>query len=375
MSDQSRLSKRIAFLRSRVPEPEPAATDLSIPGWEKCGDFLYARKARFAGQAVKPWPRDIVPEARDPDELLFFDTETTGLSGGAGTVIFLLGTAWCEDGDLVMEQLFLSDFPGETEFLAAVKERFSRFSTFVSYNGKAFDSRLLSSRFTMNRIPFRMGLQIDLLHVARRVWRPVIGDCALHSVEAGILGVTRDVDVPGAEIPGIYLDFLRTGRLGMLPVVFQHNHTDVTSLARIWDAFSRFFRGDLEGVPVDERALGTLLLDRDSEMGVTILRDAFQRGKMDAGIPLSMKMKRHGQWEEAAEIWMRMTESRSMFAALELAKYHEHKGRDAARALETVQLLLSWNLPLGRVERTEVQKRKARLERKIRRGTRGRSSY
>jgi uncharacterized protein YprB with RNaseH-like and TPR domain len=369
MSDHSRLSKRIAFLKSQAPAPQPAAPELSIPGWQKAGEFLYTRTTRFDAEAVKPGPPDVVPEACEPDEILFFDTETTGLSGGAGTMIFLLGMAWCEGGDLVLEQLFLSDFPGEAELLDAVMERFSRFSTFVSYNGKAFDSRLLASRFIMHRIPFKMGRQIDLLHMARRLWRPIIGDCTLHSVETEILGVTRDVDVSGEEIPGIYLDYLYTGRLGLLPVVFQHNLADVKSLALIWDAFSRFFQGDLEGVPVDERALGSMLLDRDSETGATILRDAMQRGKLDAGIPLSLKLKRLGRWEEAAEIWTRMTESgRSMFAALELAKYHEHRIRDAAQALETVQLLLSWNLPLDRAARAEVQKRKARLERKMKKG-------
>ena len=371
MSDHSRLAKRIAFLKTRAPEPLPAVPELSIPGWEKMGEFLYARRIRFPGEAVKPWPDGVVPEACPPEGLVFFDTETTGLSGGAGTLIFLMGTAWCEGENLVLEQLFLSDFPGEAELLEAVKERLSRFTTFVSYNGKAFDSRLLSSRFIMHRMPFRIGRQIDLLHMARRLWRPVIGDCSLHSVETGILGVERDVDVPGEEIPGIYLDFLYSGRLGQLPVVFQHNLTDVRSLAMIWNAFGRFFRGDLEGIPVDERALGAMLLDRDDrtrETGATILRDAMARGKLEAGIPLSMKMKRQGRWEEAAEIWVRMVQTgRSMFAALELAKYHEHKARDAARALETVELLLSWNLPLDGAARAEVYKRKARLERTTKR--------
>jgi uncharacterized protein YprB with RNaseH-like and TPR domain len=366
MSDSSRLSKRIAFLKSQAPEPPPETPQIELPGWDRVGEYLFSRAVRFPGAAVRSWPRETAPEGREPEELLFFDTETTGLSGGAGSVIFLMGTARCEDGDLVLEQLFLSDFPGEAEFLEAIKEKFSGFGAFVSYNGKAFDSRLLATRFIVNRIDFRMGYQIDLLHMARRLWRPITGDCTLRTVESRILGITRDIDVAGEEIPGIYLDFLRSGRLGLLPVVFQHNLTDVTSLARIWDAFGRFFSGDLEAAPVDERALGTMLLERESEAGATILAEAFTRGRLDAGIPLSIRCKRRGLWEEAVGIWTVMADSgNSVFAALELAKYHEHRGRDVRRALESVELLLSWNLPLGHAARREVQKRKARLERKL----------
>ena len=73
-------------------------------------------RSRRAGR--RPFPRRPLL----PEELVFYDTETTGLSGGAGNVIFLFGAAWCEGRDLAVEQLFLSDFPGEPEFLQAVQD-------------------------------------------------------------------------------------------------------------------------------------------------------------------------------------------------------------------------------------------------------------
>jgi uncharacterized protein YprB with RNaseH-like and TPR domain len=368
MMEESRLSKRIAFLKSKERPAEARKVERPLPGWERVGEYLFSRRIRIRGGAVHPWPLDTAPEGRDPEELIFFDTETTGLSGGAGSVIFLMGTARCEDGDLVAEQLFLSDFPGEEEFLHAVKTRFSGRGAYVSYNGKAFDSRLLASRFIMNRIPFQLGHQIDLLHLARRFWRPLTGDCSLKTVENRILGLNREVDVAGEDIPLVYLEFLRTGALGLLPVVFQHNLTDVTSLARIWEAFGRFFSGDTESEPVDERALGTLLLDRNSGRGLDILIEAFGRGKMDAGVPLSLAYKRRGEWEKAVEVWEAMLgEAKSMFAALELAKYHEHRSRDPILALEVVETMLSWSLPLDTRAREQIRKRKSRLAEKVRR--------
>jgi hypothetical protein len=365
MSDETRIRKRIDFLTRGSPRPEQPRREAGFPGWRREGEFLLARSVRVHGGAVHPWPRHITPEARDPEELLFFDTETTGLSGGAGSVIFLMGMAWCEGLDLVAEQLFLSDFPGEVDFLHAVRQRFERFKAFVSYNGKAFDSRLLATRFIMNRIEFEIGHQIDLLHMARRLWRSLTGDCSLKTVESRILGISRDLDVAGEDIPLIYLEYLRTGRPGTLPVVFQHNLTDITSLARIWESFGGFFSGDLEQTPVDRKALGSFLLERKSDAGLTILRDAFNHGEMEAGVPLSLTYKRRREWEKATRIWESILNAeRNLFAAMELAKYHEHKERNPARALEVVEEVLSWNLPLAPRERREIFKRKTRLLKK-----------
>jgi uncharacterized protein YprB with RNaseH-like and TPR domain len=365
MPEESRTRKRVSYLQPRAAAPAPRPPAPGFPGWQREGEFLLSRRIRYHGGAVRPWPRAVAPEAREPEELLFFDTETTGLSGGAGSVIFLLGTAWCEAGDLVAEQLFLADFPGEADLLGRVKERFSRFGAFVSYNGKTFDSRLLATRFVMNRMEFAIGHQIDLLHLARRLWRPLTGDCTLKTVEREILGIQRGLDVAGEEIPGIYFRFLRSGEPGLLPVVFDHNLSDITSLTRMWDALGRLLEGDMEETRADEKALGSLLLDRESGKGLAVLHRAFRSGKKDAGAPLGLAYKRQGKWEKALEVWEAMAEDRSLSAAVELAKHHEHRGRDPEKALEVVERIFAWNLPLDRRTREEIQRRRERLRRKV----------
>jgi uncharacterized protein len=365
MAEESRTRRRIDYLRTRAPEPAPRPSVPGFTGWQKQGEFLLTRRVRVHGAAVRPWPAGVAPEAREPGELVFFDTETTGLSGGAGSVIFLLGLAWCEGPDLVCEQLFLADYPGEAEFLSLVRERFSRFGAFVSYNGKAFDSRLLATRFVMNRMEFAIGHQIDLLHLARRLWRPLTGDCTLKTLEREILGIARGMDISGEEIPSVYFQFLRTAEPGLLPVVFQHNLTDITSLARMWDALGALLAGDTSSVPADVKALGTLLLDRESGEGMAVLEKAFRSGARDVGAPLGLARKRRGEWEKAVEVWQAMLEEgRSLHAAVELAKYHEHRARDAARALQIVEEIFTWGLPLDKRTREGIQKRRERLQRK-----------
>jgi uncharacterized protein YprB with RNaseH-like and TPR domain len=341
-----------------------------LSDWHREGEFLYRRLVRFPGLAAAPWPAHAAGTARSgtapaAEDLCFYDTETTGLSGGSGTLVFLLGTAWCEGKDLVAEQLFLSDFPGEEEFLQAASRRLSRHGPFVSYNGKAFDSRILATRFLMNRMSFEPGPQVDLLHHARRLWRSITGDCSLLSIERGILGVTRGPDVPGEQVPQAWFDFLRTGEPGLLPIVFEHNMTDVTSLARMYAAIGRLLGGELGAVPVDERALGKWMLSRGAASGVTLLQASFEAGNTEAGVELSLHCKRAGDWERAVLTWQTMLGSRSHFAGLELAKYLEHRQRDPARALHVVETIASWNLPLGAGARRDLSRRRERLARKL----------
>lgn len=341
-------------------------SDPRFPGWKREGEYLYRRRQYFEGWGTDVWPDLFSPEADSADQLVFYDTETTGLSGGAGTVIFLFGAAWCEGRDLALEQLFLSDFPGEPEFLLAVRDLLLPYKAFVSYNGKTFDSHLLKTRFLMNRIPWEPGPQVDLLHHSRRLWKSIMGDCSLRSIETRVLGFTRELDVAGEDIPLIWLEFLRTGKPGTLPVVFDHNVMDTASLARLYNLIGRLLGGDLSSAQVDERALGHWMLSRKPAIGATILADAFGRGNPEAGAALSLHHKRRLEWDKAVAVWESMlAASRSVFAAIELAKYYEHRARQLERALEMVQLILSWGLPLDARQREGIKKRKERLQRKI----------
>ena len=375
MADEApRTRRRVDYLRHHdEPAAPKAPEEISIPGfdprfpdWKREGEFLYRRRSWVSGGAVDVWAPSFSPEAVDPGQIVFYDTETTGLSGGSGNVIFLFGAAWCEGPDLVVEQLFLSDFPGEPAFLEAVRALLRPFPAWVSYNGKAFDSHLLTSRFLMNGMQLDRGAQVDLLHHARRLWRAVTRDCSLTSIEREILGVNREVDVAGEDIPLVWLQFLRTGSLGILPVVFQHNLTDITSLVRMYRIIGDIYRGADVSTPVDAPALGRWLLRRSEEGGAAVLEEAFRRGSLEAGAVLSLHLKRLGEWDRAVQIWESiLSGSRSLFAAVELAKHLEHRLRDPGGALQIVQMITSWELPLSPGSREEIRRRASRLKRKL----------
>jgi hypothetical protein len=373
-------------LASEGPEPleaEAAAIGPEEPftpeqGWEASGRYTLRRRlyfpAEFSGIGISEF---LLPSGYDPSDLLLFDTETTGLSGGAGNSVFLIGMGWIEADRLAVEQVFLKDFPGEGEFLSILARRLDRHRVFVSYNGRAFDAHVLRTRFLLNRMELTLEQHTDLLYWSRRLWRRVLPDCSLGTVEREILGIRRELDVASFEVPEIYLQYLRSGRPGRLAAVLEHNLQDVRSLGELLATVNAILSArehpsaavapaQAAARRADLAALGSLFLARDERWGIELLRRSFAGGDDAAGRALSLYYKRAGVWPEAVDLWQQMARRRkSLFAGVELAKYFEHKERNAEQALEWVQRILSWRLPLNRYVRRELEHRRRRLFKKI----------
>jgi hypothetical protein len=166
--------------------------------------------------------------------LLCLDTETTGLATAAGTLAFLVGLGWWEGSRFRQIQLLLPDHADEPALLAELAARIPRNAWLVTYNGRGFDWPLLVARFRMAgwNPPLHDG-HLDLLPLVRRVSRHRMSDARLASVESELLGLRRHGDVPGWEIPGRYLDYLRFGDPGPIVDIVRHNDEDVRSLGRL----------------------------------------------------------------------------------------------------------------------------------------------
>jgi uncharacterized protein YprB with RNaseH-like and TPR domain len=177
----------------------------------------------------------------DPASLLFFDLETTGLSGGAGTLAFLAAFgrlvktgAGPGFGGISLTQYLLLDYPGEGDFLEAVRGEFRDGVLAASYNGKNFDAQILKNRWLMNGIVPAEYAHGDLLYPARRLWRRVLPDCSQGTIEREILGLSRAGDVGGAFAPEIWFNFLKKGETGPLLKICEHNLRDIRGLASLF---------------------------------------------------------------------------------------------------------------------------------------------
>lgn len=176
----------------------------------------------------------------DPTRLLFVDTETTGLHGGAGTLPFLIGLGWFEGGDLHVEQLFLPRPGQEVPLLQQLADRLARASLMVTFNGKCFDWPLLRTRLVMNRLPVPDApAHLDLLHCARRLFKRRLPTTRLQDLERHVLGFHRLGDIDGALIPAAYFDYLRRGATAVIRQVLEHNALDVVTMAAVLAELSR----------------------------------------------------------------------------------------------------------------------------------------
>jgi len=312
------------------------------------------RVGDFADDPARLEPLHLLYRVRtppDPERLVFLDTETTGLAGGAGTLPFLVGLAWLDGGDLKVEQLFMDHPRQEPALVARLRERLGRFDHAVTYNGRAFDIPLLQNRFVLHRTPWpNLETALDLLPGARRLHRRHLDDRSLGSIERNVLGFHREDDVPGSEIPGIYHRFLLTGRPAGLAEVIRHNAWDVVALAALLGLQARLLAlPEVEhGLdPGVDLALGELRYARGDLAGaIRHLQRAVERSAAGEPRPdpegvwaislvwLARAQRRSGAPEASAASWHRLLERLpdDGRAHLGLAKFHEHRTRDFALA-------------------------------------------
>ena len=171
--------------------------------------------------------------AIDPEDLLFLDTETSGLAGGTGTAAFVLGIATVRDDVLAVRQLLMTGFAGERALLEALGHALGTHDCLVTFNGKSFDLPLLRARTRLAGLDWPEGGQrhLDLLHVTRRRLREGWADCRLRTAEEHALGFARTDDFPGSEVPAAWQRWLQRGDAGPLPRILDHNREDLLSLA------------------------------------------------------------------------------------------------------------------------------------------------
>ena len=170
-------------------------------------------------------------------KIAFLDTETTGLSGGTGTLAFLIGVGRFGEQGFHLTQYILEDPSEESSLLLALSIYSEEIEEIVTFNGKSFDLPLLKSRYILNRmpVPFTHLRHLDLLHISRRLWRQRLPSRSLKDLEHEILHLPRtEEEVPGWMIPELYFNFLKSGDASLIKNVVYHNAMDIVSLAALF---------------------------------------------------------------------------------------------------------------------------------------------
>ena len=323
---------------------------------------------------------------------VFFDIETTGLGGGAGTLAFLVGCGWFEPDGFRVRQFLLTGAAGETTLLAAIGDVLGAASLIVTFNGRTFDLPFMDMRWAFHRLenPVEDVPHFDMLPPARRLWgRRGDAGCSLTALERAVLGFHRLDDVPGMEIPSRYFQFLRSGDPSVMAGVLDHNRHDVLSLALIaTHALHLAQEGpDRCRDGHEQLALGRVyeragLVDRARAAYESASRAFEPDAQAQALARLAVLLRREGQFEPSADAWRRLLDCvgadgrRRAMTPLErlaveaLAIHHEHRARDPMQAKRYAEMLRGDDLGLAR-DAARVTHRLGRLDRKIRATQRG----
>jgi hypothetical protein len=248
---------------------------------------------------------------------------------------------------------------------------------------------LLVARYRLHRRePPPLGGHVDLLHLARRLWKHRLGNARLATVEQAICRVQRSDDLPGALIPERYLTYLRERDPELLRPIVDHNRQDVVSLGLLLgaltrlaapDAWRRFHPGDIAALGRSYARTG----DRDT--GLACLDAALASRGWDVGfagdaalwrrlaVDRARLLARLDRRDEAVDAWLDIARRGGPGGAaawLHVARHREHVDRDAAGALEACNQALAaaersrmWGRPVPAVER-DLSWRMARLRRR-----------
>ena len=384
------LADRLATVRSAAPHPRPTpiATNDRL---ERLARWFDARTDVTENGTVLMVERSVAAPAGAVASLAavppaaYFDTETTGLSTGAGTVIFLAGVARVIGERISVRQYLLPDYHYEPPLLRAVTADLAAAPRLVTYNGRTFDLPMLAARLTVHGL-FREqaalpGAHDDLLPDARRLFRRPLGGARLADVESGVLGVRRTSDCPGSEVPLRYFGYLRGGSPDILAEVLDHNFQDVVSLALLEAELFRLRAGGWRDARVlDPRGMALELLRAGAVDDALELVETAQAVATDSAEANALRRVASrllialGHVERAEELWTLGTRRASVDAAgawIEVARIRERHRSDLRGAMEAAAAasrVLDIAFALGRGgSLAEVGRTRIMVERRLRR--------
>ncbi len=311
------------------------------------------------------------------EEIIFLDTETTGLDRGANTYAFLTGVLYFENNNWVLKQFFIESPENETLLMKLLSELLSNFKILVSYNGKCYDIPLLDNRFKFHKNDYSIrDLEfLDLLHLSRRFWKTSLQGCKLQNIETLIFNYIRDYsnDIPGELIPKAYFDYLTSRNAEEISNVFYHNEEDLYSLTKILEVCTNLDFMDfdyLEKFKIDNFSVAKFLVDIGLESSsLPLLKELANTDKVSENILLLLTklLKKENDYLSAVE-YLKLLEATSPLICLELSKIYEHKLKNLSQAFyyaRKAYLLLHEEPVFNNTLITESEKRITRLKKKL----------
>jgi len=353
-----------------------------------CKEYNYPLYSKFGKVELSDWHqvtsqqlgvifRDEVCESLSPEKVLFFDTETTGLAGGTGTIPFMLGFGFFTESDFRVKIYILNDLGQEDAFLEEI-DRFLEthdFSATITYNGKSFDFPLMETRYILQRkrFPLLKLPHFDFLFSARTIWKHTYESRKLGYLGDVLLGLSREEDIIASQIPAIYFNYLRTQSFSLMEKIVYHNSLDLVGLAALI-LLAVYYLQDVSAMQDEGEILGTAKLfekygelDKALRLYDVLVESATRQEIVNEAVKsLAVIKKKKKLYDEALEWWHLLSQSGSSnhLAARELSVHFEHREKNYLKAFEYSQKALD-SISMTEAQRNDFQKRLKRLKRKM----------
>jgi uncharacterized protein YprB with RNaseH-like and TPR domain len=360
-----------------TPEGEVFRVKEYFPSHYRYGEMTLAEILNIPTYPAHLLSKDERLKELDFRKALFLDTETTGLTGGTGTFVFMVGLGFFEGDGFLVQQFFMRDYSEERASLSLINELLKSFQFLVTFNGRQYDIPLLETRFILSRIAskIREMPNFDLLYPSRKIWKGAYDNCRLITLETQLLGMERADDVPSEWIPYLYFDYIQTGDAQKIYPVFYHNQMDILTMVALAGRIHLVYHDPQVARPrkgVEHLALGRLFWEHGyPEKAILCFEIALARCEEDLAWSamrwLSMAFKKTGQGEKARSLLEEMLTwpyKEDLSPYVELAKYHEHRLKDFEGAIVYVDQALE-QIPAHQEKEIEVLRhRRHRLEQK-----------
>ena len=389
LTTKQKLEKLVKTNLRRSLTVEPQAESSAITPQEEpfiMKDFSYPLGMEFRGVCLGDWQK-VTPQTvsilanesefcdLNPLDFLYFDTETTGLAGGTGTIPFMLGFGYIDESVFRVKIFILVDLSREEEFLEAVDSFLAshEFSATVTFNGKTFDFPLMETRYILQRkrFPLLKKPHLDFLFPARTLWKNTYESRKLSYLGNVLLGISRDEDVDSSQIPMLYFEYLRTNSFERLEKVIEHNALDLTGLSALLLLAINYLEGparvndegELLGLAMLYEKTGAL--ERAKEL-YEMTKENATRDEVITRVAkrLSTLQKKEKLYDEALALWRILYEAQDPTAYRELSIHFEHREKNYLKALEIVNTGLQ-SSTLTKARRLDLEKRLQRLQRKV----------
>lgn len=168
------------------------------------------------------------------DKILFLDIETTGFTAKSSS-LYLIGTAYYEDGKWYVKQWFASNYEEEAQVLSAFFNFAMKYTHLIHFNGNNFDLPYLLQKCAQYDLPYNFN-HFEGIDIYRRL-APYktclhLPNCKLKTFEQ-FLGIERKDTYSGGELISVYHDYVKNPTDFGLQALTLHNADDMKGMLQI----------------------------------------------------------------------------------------------------------------------------------------------